>query len=96
MTRKPSCLISCSQASPEAGCGALLGRQGGTKPRGRGMARLLEPPRQEVSNEGLVYAAPNLRQPTDHFAQSSTERLLARRDEHVSVAPTCCARCERK
>jgi hypothetical protein len=44
-----------------------------------------------VSNEGLFYAAPNLRQPTDHFAQSSTERLLARRDDHVSVAPTCCA-----
>jgi hypothetical protein len=38
---KPSCLISCSQASPVGGCGALVGRQGGTKPGGRGMARLL-------------------------------------------------------
>ena len=38
MTRKPSCLISCTQVSPLGGCGALVGRQGGTKPRGRDMA----------------------------------------------------------
>jgi hypothetical protein len=37
MTRKPSCLISCSDASPPGGWGALVGRHGGTKPRGRGM-----------------------------------------------------------
>ena len=30
--------ISCSHASPKGGCGALVGRQGGTKPDGRGMA----------------------------------------------------------
>jgi hypothetical protein len=41
MTRKPSCLISCSHASPVGGCGALVGRHGGMKPSGRGMARLL-------------------------------------------------------
>src|SRR4029450_10231387 len=38
MTRKSSCLISCSHASPVGGCCALVGRQGGTKPGGRGMA----------------------------------------------------------
>ena len=37
-TRKPSCLISWSYVSPVGGCGALVGRQGGTKPTGRGMA----------------------------------------------------------
>jgi|SRR6516162_6867868 hypothetical protein len=36
--RKPSCLISCSQVSPLGGCGALVGRQGGTKPHGKGIA----------------------------------------------------------
>ncbi len=30
------------------------------------------------------------------FKRGVTERLLARRDEHFSVAPTCCAGCERK
>src|SRR5262245_66195875 len=34
MTRKPSCLISCTQVSPLGGSGALVGRQDGTKPRG--------------------------------------------------------------
>jgi hypothetical protein len=29
------------------------------------------------------------------FKREVTKRLLARRDEHVSVAPTCCAGCER-
>src|SRR5712672_3385127 len=42
MTRKPSCLISCSHASPLGGCGALVGRQGGMKPDGRGIARPIE------------------------------------------------------
>jgi hypothetical protein len=37
MTRKPSCFISCSHASPDGGCDALVGRQGGTKPGGRDM-----------------------------------------------------------
>jgi hypothetical protein len=27
MTRKPSCLISCSHSAPVGGCGALVGRQ---------------------------------------------------------------------
>src|ERR1700730_15323215 len=34
MTRKPSCLISCSQMAPEGGCGADVGRQGAMKPGG--------------------------------------------------------------
>jgi hypothetical protein len=38
MTRKPSCLISCSHSAPVGGCGALLGRQGGTKPPSQGAA----------------------------------------------------------
>jgi hypothetical protein len=42
MTRKPSCLISCIHASPLGGCGALVGRHGGTKPRGRGIAPPIE------------------------------------------------------
>src|SRR5215468_3880912 len=36
MTRKPSCLISCSQNDPEGGCGALVGRHGGMNPVGKG------------------------------------------------------------
>ena len=39
ITRKPSCLISCSHASPEGGCGALVGRQGAMKPAGRARGR---------------------------------------------------------
>ena len=39
MTRKPSCLISCSHSSPEGGCGALVGRHGATKPAGRTRGR---------------------------------------------------------
>src|SRR5207342_1410372 len=35
MTRKPSCLISCSHSSPEGGCGALIGRHGAMKPGGK-------------------------------------------------------------
>src|SRR5215831_6809959 len=35
MTRKPSCLISCSQNDPEGGCGALVGRHGGMNPVGK-------------------------------------------------------------
>jgi hypothetical protein len=35
ITRKPSCLISCNQASPLGGLGALVGRHGGMKPAGR-------------------------------------------------------------
>jgi hypothetical protein len=34
---KPSCLISCSHASPLGGCDALVGRQGGIKPGGSDM-----------------------------------------------------------
>jgi hypothetical protein len=33
--RKPSCLISCSHASPDGGCGAEVGRHGAMKPAGR-------------------------------------------------------------
>ena len=36
MTRKPSCLISCSHASPVGGRGALAGKHGGTKRGERG------------------------------------------------------------
>ncbi len=35
ITRKPSCLISCTQCSPEGGCGADVGRHGAMKPGGR-------------------------------------------------------------
>src|SRR5260221_11529065 len=35
MIRNPSCLISCSHASPVGGFGALVGRHGGMKPDGR-------------------------------------------------------------
>jgi hypothetical protein len=35
MTLIPSCLISCSQASPEGGREALVGRHGATEPAGR-------------------------------------------------------------
>ena len=35
ITRKPSCLISCSQSSPLGGCGAEVGRHGAMKPAGR-------------------------------------------------------------
>ena len=34
ITRKPSCLISCSQSAPEGGCGADVGRHGAIKPAG--------------------------------------------------------------
>ena len=36
MTLKPSCLISCSQPSPEGGRGAGVGRHGAMKPGGKG------------------------------------------------------------
>jgi hypothetical protein len=36
ITRKPSCLISCSHALPRGGSLALVGRQGGTKPGNTG------------------------------------------------------------
>ena len=35
ITRKPSCLISCSHSAPQSGCGAEVGRQGATKPAGK-------------------------------------------------------------
>src|SRR3974390_1069397 len=35
ITRKPSCLISCSHSSPDGGCEAELGRHGAMKPAGR-------------------------------------------------------------
>src|SRR5215471_1079127 len=35
MTRKPSCLISCSQAPPDGGSRAFVGRQGAINPAGR-------------------------------------------------------------
>jgi hypothetical protein len=35
MTRKPSCLISCSHISPEGGRSALVGRHGAINPAGR-------------------------------------------------------------
>jgi hypothetical protein len=38
-TRKPSCLISCSQPSPEGGHGADVGRHGAIKPAGRARER---------------------------------------------------------
>jgi hypothetical protein len=40
IARKPSCLISCTHASLVGGCGALVGRLGGTKPGGRSMRGL--------------------------------------------------------
>jgi hypothetical protein len=39
MTRKPSCLISCSHSSPEGGRGADLGRHSAMKPAGRARGR---------------------------------------------------------
>src|SRR5258707_4184357 len=36
MTRKPSCLISCSHISPEGGRSAFVGRHGAINPAGRG------------------------------------------------------------
>src|ERR1700736_4026280 len=39
MTRKPSCLISCSQASPEGGWAADVGRHGATTPAGKARGR---------------------------------------------------------
>src|ERR1700730_8214458 len=36
MTRKPSCLISCSHSFPDVGAEALVGRHGAMKPGGRG------------------------------------------------------------
>jgi hypothetical protein len=35
ITRKPSCLISCSHTVPAGGRGALVGRHGAMKPSGR-------------------------------------------------------------
>src|SRR5258707_10226625 len=35
MTRKPSCLISCSHISPEGGRSAFVGRHGAINPAGR-------------------------------------------------------------
>jgi hypothetical protein len=35
ITRKPSCLISCSQSAPEGGQGVDIGKQGAMKPAGR-------------------------------------------------------------
>jgi hypothetical protein len=37
ITRKPSCLISCTQRPPEGGCPADTGRQGAMKPAGNGL-----------------------------------------------------------
>src|ERR1700686_5678073 len=39
MTRKPSCLISCSQRGPDGGRGAIMGRHGGMKPAGNVRSR---------------------------------------------------------
>jgi hypothetical protein len=39
ITRKPSCLISCSHSSPEGGCGAGEGRHGAMKPASRARER---------------------------------------------------------
>jgi hypothetical protein len=35
MTRKPSCLISCSHTAPDGGLGAFVGKHGGMNPDGK-------------------------------------------------------------
>src|SRR5262245_31961275 len=39
MTRKPSCLISCSHRPPEGSVSAFVGRHGSMKPAGRALIR---------------------------------------------------------
>src|SRR5262249_60570081 len=57
MTRKPSCLISCSHNAPVGGCMAVVGRHGGTKPAGK----------NTQGHGGLIASAPEAR-----CAQSGT------------------------
>src|SRR5262245_53403269 len=51
MTRKPSCLISCSHSAPVGGWDALVGRQGGMKPTGSGMDLAIRGWRRACQNE---------------------------------------------
>jgi hypothetical protein len=53
---KPSCLISCNQAPPERGFGALVGRHGAIKPDGRVRVRGdIDPPPLKWSDLRYVF-----------------------------------------
>jgi hypothetical protein len=58
MTRKPSCLISCSHASPVGGADVLVGRHGGTKPSGRGMPAYRAPGAGRVKGAFVAWLPP--------------------------------------